>query len=173
MEKYIIKTERLGFKKWSKEDYSKAEFLWGDTSVTNLIGGDLSQTQIEERLQKEIDNDSLFGVQYWPLYILESGDFIGCCGLRPYEDNTLEIGFHISSKYWRQGFAYEAAKKVIEYAFFELKISKLFSGHNPDNIGSKKLLEKLGFIYSHDEFYPPTGLNHPSYFLENNLIKEN
>lgn len=173
MVKYLLESERLGFDKWKTEDLSKAEFLWGDDSVTKLIGGKLSQTQIKERLNKEINNDRLFGVQYWPLYILKSGEFIGCCGLRPYKDNVLEIGFHISSHYWRKGFAYEAAKKVLEYAFLVLKIYKLFAGHNPDNTGSKILLEKLGFKYSHDEFYPPTGLNHPSYFLTKEDYLEN
>lgn len=95
-------------------------------------------------------------------------DLVGCCGLRPYriEDKTYEIGFHISSKFWRQGFAYEASREVILYAFNKLDCYRLFAGHNPENKGSNKLLLKLGFKYSHDEFYPPTGLNHPSYYLE-------
>jgi [ribosomal protein S5]-alanine N-acetyltransferase len=29
----------------------------------------------------------------------------------------------------------------------------------------RQLLAKLGFHYTHDEFYPPTGLQHPSYLL--------
>lgn len=33
------------------------------------------------------------------------------------------------------------------------------------NEGSGYLLGKLGFRYTHDEFYTPTGLNHPSYML--------
>ncbi|HUV51221.1 MAG TPA: GNAT family protein, partial [Anaerolineae bacterium] len=41
----------------------------------------------------------------------------------------------------------------------------LFAGHNPKNEASRHLLEKLGFRYSHDEYYAPTGLNHPSYMM--------
>ena len=33
------------------------------------------------------------------------------------------------------------------------------------NIASVQLLKKLGFTYAHDEFYPPTGLYHPSYLM--------
>jgi hypothetical protein len=35
----------------------------------------------------------------------------------------------------------------------------------PHNGGSGRVLEKLGFGYTHDEFMPQTGLNHPCYLL--------
>ena len=54
----------------------------------------------------------------------------------------------------------------MEYAFISLKVHALFAGHNPKNSGSRKLLIKLGFKYTHDEFYEPTGLDHPSYLLK-------
>lgn len=53
----------------------------------------------------------------------------------------------------------------MEYAFKVLKADALFAGHNPKNIASAALLKKLGFKYIYDEFYPPTGLYHPSYLL--------
>ena len=34
----------------------------------------------------------------------------------------------------------------------------------PKNTASRALLLRLGFVYDHDAFYPPTGLYHPSYF---------
>ena len=51
------------------------------------------------------------------------------------------------------------------YAFNTLGVKGLFAGHNPGNAASRRVLEKLGFRYTHDEYYPPTGLNHPSYLL--------
>jgi len=57
----------------------------------------------------------------------------------------------------------EAAAAVIHYAFNKLKASGLFAGHNPNNAASRHLIRQLGFRYTHDEFFSPTGLNHPSY----------
>jgi len=54
---------------------------------------------------------------------------------------------------------------VIAYAFDVLDMNALFAGRNPGNAASWTLLEKLGFTYTHDEFYAPTGLRHPSYRL--------
>jgi RimJ/RimL family protein N-acetyltransferase len=53
----------------------------------------------------------------------------------------------------------------MEYAFRALGVKALFAGHNPGNTASRRVLEKLGFRYTHDAYYPPTGLNHPSYLL--------
>lgn len=87
--------------------------------------------------------------------------------MRPYdyENNIFEIGIHLKKKYWGKGFAQESCSAVMEYAFKTLKVNALFAGHNPKNIASAQLLKKLGFRYTHDEFYPPTGLHHPSYLM--------
>jgi len=87
--------------------------------------------------------------------------------LRPYdsENSILEMGIHLKEKYWGKRFAQEACSMVIEYAFNTLGVNALFAGHNPKNTASAHLLKKLGFIYKHDEFYPPTGLYHPSYLM--------
>ena len=101
------------------------------------------------------------------IFLLSTNEHIGCCGLRPYDQEKFiyEIGAHILPKHWRNGYALEASRCVIDYAFNALNVSALFAGHNPKNHASKKLLEKLKFNYIRDEFYEPTGLKHPSYFL--------
>lgn len=166
---YFMQTARLGFRRWRRDDQDLALGLWGDIRVTRLIDarGQLSRTQVQERLEAEIASQETFGLQYWPIFLLESGEHVGCCGLRPYDPSRpiYEIGFHIRSSHWRRGYAYEAATAVINYAFDELQAAGLFAGHNPQNEVSRHLLARLGFRYTHDEYYPATGLDHPSYLL--------
>lgn len=166
---YFMRTARLGFGEWRTEDSELACALWGDPEVTEWIDarGSLTPEQIEQKLENEIRTAAQHGVQYWPLFLLENDANMGCCGLRPYDlpGGTYEIGFHIGSAYWRRGYAIEAAGAVIGYAFRALEASALFAGHNPGNEASRDLLIKLGFRYTHDEYYPPTGLDHPSYLL--------
>jgi len=165
--KYFLRTPRIGFRLWQEEDLNLAIGLWGDFEVTQFFDsrGKLSQAQVNDRLLKEISTQKLYGIQYWPIFLLKNDDHLGCCGLRPYDTskNVLEIGFHICHRHWGQGYAFEAARAVMRYAFDTIKVSGLFAGHNPKNEGSRHLLAKLGFRYTHDEFYKPTGLNHPSY----------
>ena len=77
------------------------------------------------------------------------------------------MGVHLRPEYWGQGLAQEAGRAVINLAFETLAVKSLFAGHHPENTASRRLIEKLGFHFTHEEFYPPTGLNHPSYLLAN------
>lgn len=167
--KYFLVTSRLGFRSWREDDLPLALGLWGDYEVTKLIDarGPLTTNQVQDRLIKEIAAEKEHGVQYWPVFLLTTDEHVGCCGLRPYDltKKIYEIGFHIRSTHWRRGYAAEAARAVMKYAFDTLKACALFAGHHPKNEASRILLEKLGFCYTHDEYYPPTGLKHPSYLF--------
>jgi [ribosomal protein S5]-alanine N-acetyltransferase len=169
MREFFLNTARLGFSVWSEKDISDALELWGNPEVTKFIvaNGKMSKEQVQQRLKKEIETYNNANIQYWPIYFLETNQNVGCCGLRPYdsENNIFEIGIHLKENYWGKGLAREACSAVIEYAFNTLGVSALFAGHNPKNTASAQLLKKLGFTYTHDEFYPPTGLLHPSYLM--------
>ena len=175
MKDIFLETKRLEFSLWNEEKLSDALVLWGSKKVTKYITADgkMSEEQISERLKKEMENYENYHVQYWPVYLKGSDINIGCCGLRPYEldNNIYEMGIHFNENYWGQGLAQEACSAIIEYAFNILKVNALFAGHNPNNVASSKLLKKLGFTYTHDEFYAPTGLYHPSYLLSKEEYK--
>jgi len=98
---YFLKTSRLGFRRWREDDVDLAVGLWGDLEVTKLFDGRgaLSRNQVKERLFQELAHERKFKVQYWPVFLLESGEHVGACGLRPYEiDRKIyEIGFHLRS----------------------------------------------------------------------------
>ena len=162
-------TRRLFFRQWSETDLALALDLWGDVRVTKFIDarGELTAEEVRNRLDQEIAGTKDYGVQYWPIFLQSTGRHVGCCGLRVYDRsrNIYEIGFHIRADHWGQGFATEAALGVMDYAFAVMGVRALFAGHNPHNTISQKVLLKLGFRYTHDEYYAPTGLRHPSYRL--------
>jgi len=164
---YFLKTERLGFRCWSKNDLSLARELWGDIEVTRFFGGPFSEEEIRQRLEREITRMNTYQFQYWPIHLLSDNEHVGCCGLRPYrlEDGIPELGFHLRPKYWGRGLASEAARAVIDFAFESVGAKGLSAGHHPKNVDSKKLLEKLGFQYTHDEFFATLGMDIPYYLL--------
>jgi ribosomal-protein-alanine N-acetyltransferase len=162
-----LTTDRLGFSHWSLEDLPFAQALWGDTQLTSLIGGPFTAGQVEQRLNREIASMQAHNVQYWPVFLLETDQHAGSAGLRPYrlDQQIYELGFHFRPEYWGRGLAQEAGQAVIAFAFDQLGASALFAGHHPANAASARVLTKLGFQFTHEEFYPPTGLKHPSYLL--------
>lgn len=167
MDQYIFKTERLGLSVWDKSDTEVAISLWSHPDVMRLLSatGTYTPEQISERLTREIQNQELYGVQYWKLYNLATSEFIGCCGLKPYHDETdiYELAFQLLPAFWNKGYASEAARFSLTYALEVLKAKNIFAGHHPQNESSAKLLAKLGFKAFTTEFYEPTGLVHPLY----------
>jgi RimJ/RimL family protein N-acetyltransferase len=74
------------------------------------------------------------------------GAFIGMCGLERLEANVWELGYWYGKSYWRQGYATEAARAVMRFAFDDLGAVMLTAGWFVDNPKSGRVLEKLGFV---------------------------
>jgi len=68
MEKF--RTGRLAARSWQIEDLPLAMELWGDPAVTALIDsrGKLTEAQVYEKLNAEIERERSSGVQYWALF---------------------------------------------------------------------------------------------------------
>lgn len=168
MSRFFLESPRLGFRQWDASDLSLALRLWGDPAVSRFISSrGFTESEVRNRLERELASEEAHGIQYWPVFLLAGGEHVGCCGLRPRQGQPRvpEFGVHIASAHWRQGYALEAATCVIQHAFNVLGFQALFAGHHPQNAASRSLLLRLGFAHTHDEFYEPTGLEHPSYLL--------
>jgi [ribosomal protein S5]-alanine N-acetyltransferase len=165
---YFLKTARLGFRCWTLADLPLALALWGDDAVTRFTGGPFSEQQVRDRLAREIDVQKTYRIQYWPIFLLTTGQHVGAAGMRPRkpEEGICAMGFYLRPAFWRMGFAEEAGRAVCDYAFHTLGMRELFAAHHPENAASGAVLRKLGFVHTHKELYPPTGLMHTAYALK-------
>lgn len=153
-DKYFIQSDRLGFKIWTLDLLQQAKEIWFDPQVTKLIGGPYTKNEVLSKLLNEIETYKSNKLQYFPMYLKDKVSdvdiFVGCCGLRRYKNNISinEIGVHIKPEFWGNGIAEEATRLIIKYGFDELNLNGIYAGHNPMNVASKHLLNKLGiFIY--------------------------
>lgn len=169
----LPESPRLRFRTWTPADVPLVRSLWGDAEVMRYLHqGPYTEAQIRERLAREAVNLTTFGFQYWPMFLAATGEFVGCCGLKPcpYEGSPeapeLEVGFHLIPSMWGRGLATEAGEAAIRVAFDRIGVPRLFAGHHPENTASGAVLRKLGFVFHRDVFYEPTGLMHPLYVLE-------
>jgi [ribosomal protein S5]-alanine N-acetyltransferase len=166
MQQLPTATERIRFRAWRAADddgdRALAEALWGDDRVAAFVGGPFDAAQVAARLDAELANQRALGIAYWPLVV--GGVDVGCCGLKPREaPRVFELGFYLRADAWGRGLAVEAGRSVIAFAFDVLGAAKLVALHHPDNRGSQRALEKLGFRHTHHELYPPTGRMHVGY----------
>ena len=84
----------------------------------------------------------------------ESGKLIGYILFKEYEKDVYELGWFFNRAYWRQGYAYEACKALIDHAFESLK-SKMVFAETIDVEKSIPLMRKLG-MKPREELHSPT-----------------
>ena len=72
---------------------------------------------------------------------------IGMCSVDQREDGP-ELGYWFGVAYWGRGFATEAARALIDYAFSDLEHDSLISGARVNNPASRRVLEKCGFQWT-------------------------
>jgi RimJ/RimL family protein N-acetyltransferase len=88
------------------------------------------------------------GYGLYKVELKNDGTPIGMCGLL--KRDTLpdaDIGFAFLEQYWNQGYAYESAAAIMNYARANLGIKRVVAITTPDNVASGKLLNKIGLRF--------------------------
>ena len=148
---------RLVFRSWSENDTALAESLWCDPEVTRFFGGAMSREQAHDRLHIECERDRSLGMQYWPIFLRETGEFVGCAGLRPWsmDPQTIEVGVNLMRSAWGLRLGEEALLAVLAHGFDTLDLPVIVAGHGIAHDNSRKLLERVGFKYTQDILWGP------------------
>ena len=73
----------------------------------------------------------------------DTNKVIGYILFNEYDEEVYEMGWIYNKDYWRQGYAFESCKAVIDYAFNSMNIQKIFA-EAIDGIKSVGLMKKLG-----------------------------
>jgi RimJ/RimL family protein N-acetyltransferase len=79
---------------------------------------------------------------------LTDGTLIGVCGLASGGRDVPEFGYWYGAEHWGHGYATEAARAVIDYAFGDLRHAALQAGARVSNPASRRVLEKCGFQWT-------------------------
>ena len=92
----------------------------------------------------------------------DDGTLVAAVGLRPKPDGSGEIGYWTHASHRGQGYAAEAARRLIRYAHETLGIRRVTAAAKPDNAASRRVLTKLGFVRIGEETreYPNRGWTH-------------
>jgi len=107
-------------------------------------------------------------MQYWPMFLRETGEFAGCAGLRPWQmdPNTIEAGVHLMRSAWGQRLGEEALRAVLAYGFDTLSLPTIVAGHGIGHDSSQKLLERVGFGYTHNILWGPKAIEVRIYAID-------
>jgi [ribosomal protein S5]-alanine N-acetyltransferase len=150
-------TARLIFRSWTKNDTALAESLWSDPDVTAFFGGAMSREQVNQRLHIECERNRSLGMQYWPIFRRETAEFAGCAGLRPWsmDSQRIEVGVNLMRSAWGLRLGEEALLAVLAHGFEKLALPEIVAGHGIAHDNSRKMLERVGFGYTHNILWGP------------------
>lgn len=145
-----LESERLVTRKLTKNDAAIWADFFSDNEAIEFLpyNGPISNSErAVEWVDKQINRyeENTYGLQ--ALINKRTNDFVGQCGLLIQEvDDTkeLEVGYHILKKYWGQGYAPEAARLFIDYAFKNNWAESIISIIDKRNLKSKRVAEKNG-----------------------------
>jgi ribosomal-protein-alanine N-acetyltransferase len=121
-----------------------------DESVMAHLGGKRSYEETLEYFDLNIGHWKEHGYGIWVLKEIVSGALVGRGGLRMVVyagNNEVEIAYGLLPAFWNRGFASEFARGLVDIGFEELGLAGLVSATSPENIASRRVLEKVGFSY--------------------------
>ena len=101
------------------------------------------------RINKRRDMQVIGGAVNFYVWLLDTDQFIGRVYIHKKAelDGEVEIGYGISGEYRNKGYATEAAKALVRFAFEQVGLGELCAIVRPENTASRRVIEKLGFSY--------------------------
>lgn len=141
-----IATARLALRPSTAADAARAFEIQSDQAVTRMLrmaSFPPDRAEIEAWFTDH-PREWAAGEAYRFAALLD-GRMIGLIDLDEIADGEGEIGYWFEQSSWGQGFASEAARAVVRFAFAEAGLLSLRSGHAADNAASGRVLTRLGF----------------------------
>lgn len=144
-----IETARLRLRPLLEADIPAHYAVFSDPDVARYWSRepwtDLAQAEesMKSILAAQADgSEARFGIE-----LLSTGELIGNVGLHHFfgSNRRCEIGYALGSGHWGQGYATEALRVAIRHGFDALDLNRIEADIDPRNIGSARVLEKLGF----------------------------
>lgn len=146
---YLFTSQRLVFRPWKPDDLDQFAAMNTDPVVMEYFPKPLSRKESAEFLDRLFNHYAKHGYCYFAAEILESREWIGFTGLayQTYEaafTPATDIGWRLKRSAWGRGFATEAAKRCLQYAFEDLGLQKVISTCPKQNHRSELVMQKVG-----------------------------
>lgn len=157
-------TKRLRLRPPTADDFESLSPLQQDAEMMRYMSDGHVFTPEETRswltLNAELRNETGFSV--WAADLKPELTFVGWLGITaprwfPELMPTPEIGWFIDRTYWGQGLATEGALAAVEFAFEKLEIERLIGIYNPENLASRRVMEKIGMTFWKELPHPRYG----------------
>jgi RimJ/RimL family protein N-acetyltransferase len=163
-----LRSERICLRQWREEDKPAFAAMNADARVMEFFPKSLSRLESDafvDRIRKHIDEHG-FGL--WAIEVRDVAPFIGFTGLAFARFSAaftpcLEVGWRLAFEHWGRGYATEAERLALNYAFRTLAFAEVVSFTSQSNRRSRAVMERLGMRRDPDDDFDHPALTdlHP------------
>ena len=165
----MIETERLVLRPWQDTDGAEFVHVTNTPAVMKHLGGVRMPYGWNKLVADQQALQAEHGFCFWLAERKADRAILGFCGLEPGTvgpiTGDVEIGWRLREDAWGRGYAKEAARACLDWAWRQLPVSRIVAITVPANTASWGLMERLGMIrrpeldFGHPSFEP----DHPLY----------
>ena len=141
-----IETQRLVVRSFVHGDVPAYAEIVADPRVTRFLGDGrpYSHGEATAYIEDCIALDCDTGISRYA--VLLDDELIGFCGFKTDGDH-IDLGWRYAQRHWGNGYATEAASAVLQYGIQTLQLTRIVAVSYEDNVGSVRVIEKLGFQF--------------------------
>ena len=158
-----LQTERLVLAPYDLADTDIAIEIFTDPDVCRYAGHVSDVDEIRENMHKRVRRGGNGCIGVWCIKIADTGEKLGTVALLPMPidahttdwdlvvpgempDADIEIGFFIKKSAWGNGYATEASRRLLQFAFEDSPLQEVVATFDDENFASRNVLTKAGFI---------------------------
>ena len=160
----MLETQRLILRKWTEED-AESLFEYAKDPEVGPITGWPPHKNVEE--SKNVIRNVLNGAECYAICRKENNIAIGSIELilnshtdMTERDDECELGYWLGQPFWGRGYMPEASRELLRHGFEVLGMTTIWCAYYDGNLKSKRVQEKLGFVYHHTCNEVPVPLLH-------------
>ena len=165
---HALHTDRLILREWRDSDRAPFAAMNSDPRVMGFFPQLLSRRESDALVDRINEHFVQHGFGLYAAELTATHVFFGYIGLAvpnfsaPFTP-CVEIGWRLLANYWDKGLATEGARAVVNYAFHVLGLNSLVSFTVPQNVRSRRVMEKIGLTHSpaEDFDHPKLPAGHP------------
>lgn len=160
--KLELHSERLVLAPYTPDDFDLSLEIFTDPAVVKYTGGVMSRLEVERNVSDwtRRGGDGCIGI--WTVSDRRTGEKYGSAALLPMPiernhtdyslvvpgkmpNGDIEIGYYMKRSAWGHGYATEACRRLLQFAFEETPLKEVAATFDKNNLASRNVLEKAGF----------------------------
>jgi ribosomal-protein-alanine N-acetyltransferase len=151
-----IETNQLRLRHFRPNDADELYRIYSNPDLFKYMSNEKSIGWQETRavINSLIENWQQYGFGVWAVIYKRNQNLIGHCGLKFLENTSeIQLGYLLLKSYWGRGLGTEAATAALKYGFEVAKLERIVAIAKPENIASRRVMEKVGMKYEKNAYY--------------------